>query len=635
MTDVTTTPNGIAKLSTETQHVKAESMAQIIMRRFLRHRMAVIGSLIMLAIIAFVIGGAFIYPESEGNIPDPTSPFVAPTLESLYNEAPNIMDTEIPSLLGFVDYQQTLTLLDEAVQYQMITEADRQAILQGTDRTNRFDGLVEDEEMLNKLKIFEGLRLVRVQYSGISNPNFANDTFWISLQRFNPDNINRLRAQNAGRASQEFGVSDEIIDARMAYLAEFNELGVNLLMSALDNYAIAETRFQVTQVTLQTEGVFERIVTLEPDVVLGLIEKSVELGLITEPQKQDIINGVETASRYNDQIPADFPVEKVQILTWIEGMRFYGVWTGNLDRFPVPDRLDLATARNTFVGYTDEQISALSNFRKEFQDTRVHHIIRSLNTVAAAEERLENSQTFLARFRHVMGTDQVGRDLFIRMVYGGQISLMIGITSVAISISLGTLVGLIAGYFGGWIGALLMRIVEALLAIPSLILLLLLSNSLSRNSSTMNILGRELSTTVIVIVLIIGGLGWMGLSRIVRSLVLSLKEQEFVVAAKTLGAGNARIIFKHILPNCIAPIVVSATLGIGGAIITEAYLSFLGFGVQEPTATWGNILNRAQGDIARYWWMWLFPGIFITLTVLSINFIGDGLRDALDPRSLK
>ncbi|PJF32596.1 MAG: hypothetical protein CUN52_00875 [Phototrophicales bacterium] len=635
MTDVTTTPNGVAKLSTETKHVEADTMLKITIRRFVRHRMAVIGSLIMLGIVIFVIGGAFFYTEREGNTPDPTAPFVAPTLENLYNEAPDIMNTDLPTLLGFVTYEKTVQLLEEAVTHQMITERDRDAILAGTDRTNRFNDKIEDEDLLNKLKIFEGLRLTRVQYGGISNPNFANDTFWISLQRFNPDNIGRLRAQGPNRAVQEFGVSDEIIDARMAYLAEFRELGIDQIMGALDSYAIAETRFEVTQVTLQTEGVFERIAELDPTVIQGLVEKSAQLGLITESQKQDILDGVESASRYNDQIPDGFAPEQIQMLTWIEGLRFYGIWTGNLDRFPVPDRLDLATARNNFPQYSDEQITSLSAFRKEFQDTRVHHVITRLNKVADAEARIEASNTFLARFRHIMGTDQVGRDLFIRMIYGGQISLMIGITSVAISISLGTLVGLIAGYFGGWIGALLMRIVEALLAIPSLILLLLLSNSLSRNSSTLNFLGRELSTTVIVIVLIIGGLGWMGLSRIVRSLVLSLKEQEFVVAAKTLGASNIRIIFKHILPNCIAPIVVSATLGIGGAIITEAYLSFLGFGVQEPTATWGNILNRAQGDIARYWWMWLFPGIFITLTVLSINFIGDGLRDALDPRSLR
>lgn len=635
MTDVSTTPNGIAKLSAETKHAKAETMSALIRRRFLKHRMAVIGTAIMSAIIVFVVGGAFFYAEVEGNTPDPTAPFVSPTLESLYNEAPILSDSEIPSLLGLVSYDQALKLLDEALQFEMITERDRDTILAGTENANRFSGATEDTDLLNKLKIFEGLRLTRVQYAGVSNPNFANDTFWIALQRFNPDAVARLRAQGEGRAAEEFGVTEEVIDARMAYLAEFQNLGADQIMEELDKYAIAESRFQVTQVTLTTEGVFERLVELDLAVVQGVVDKSAQLGLITETEKQDILNGVESASHYNDQVPADFPVGQMQTLTIIEGLRFYGVWTGNLDRFPVPDKLNLDTARVNFPEYSDEQITALSNFRKEFQDTKVHHVVSRLNKVAEAEEKVEASNTFRSRFRHVMGTDQVGRDLLVRMIYGGQISLMIGITAVAISISLGTIVGLISGYFGGWIGSLLMRIVEALLSIPALVLLLLLSNSLSRSATTTNILGRELSTTVIVIVLIIGGLGWMGLSRIVRSLVLSLKEQEFVVAARTLGASDLRIIFKHILPNCVAPIVVSATLGIGGAIITEAYLSFLGFGVQEPTATWGNILNRAQGDIARYWWMWLFPGIFITLTVLSINFIGDGLRDALDPRSLR
>ncbi len=635
MTDVSTTPNGIAKLSSETKHAKAESMSSLIMRRFLKHRMAVLGSIIMGSIVAFLIIGAFVYTEREGNTPDPTVPFVAPTLESLYNEAPILEATEIPLLVGLVGYDQAIALLDEAVLYQMITERDRDLILEGTPNSNRFDTATEDEELLRTLKIFEGLRLTRVQTVGVSNPNLANDTFWVSLQRFNPDNISRLRAQNSGRATQEFGVTDEVIDLRVNYLAEFRALGADQIMAELDKYAIAESRFNLTQVTLTTEGVFERLLEISPETVQGLVDKSVELGLLTSDQRTTIFNGVESASKYNDQVPENFPIEQMQLLTWIEGMRSYGVWTDNLDRYPTPNNLNLDTARSTFPNLSDEQIMALSNFRKEFQDSRVHHVITRLNQIAVAEARVEASNSFLSRFRHIMGTDQVGRDLFIRMVYGGQISLMIGITSVAIAISLGTIVGLIAGYFGGWIGALLMRIVEALLAIPSLILLLLLSNSLSRNSSTMNILGRELSTTVIVIILIIGLLGWMGLSRIVRSLVLSLKEQEFVVAAKTLGASDMRIIFKHILPNCIAPIVVSATLGVGGAIITEAYLSFLGFGVQEPTATWGNILNRAQGDIARYWWMWLFPGIFITLTVLSINFIGDGLRDALDPRSLR
>jgi peptide/nickel transport system permease protein len=236
---------------------------------------------------------------------------------------------------------------------------------------------------------------------------------------------------------------------------------------------------------------------------------------------------------------------------------------------------------------------------------------------------------------HPLGTDQVGRDILARAIYGGQISLLIGIASVVISISVGTAVGLVSGFFGGWIDSILMRLVEALLSIPTLILLLVLSSVLTRNTATLNLLGRELSSTVVIIVLIIGLTTWMPLARIVRSLVLSLKEQEFILAAHAIGVQNRAIITRHVLPNCIAPIVVSATLGIGAAIITEAYLSFLGFGVLPPTATWGNILAPAKDMIGTVWWMWMVPGTLIVATVLAINFIGDGLRDALDPRSTK
>ncbi len=237
---------------------------------------------------------------------------------------------------------------------------------------------------------------------------------------------------------------------------------------------------------------------------------------------------------------------------------------------------------------------------------------------------------------HPLGTDEAGRDVLARTIYGGQISLAIGVLSMMITVALGTVVGLVAGFYGGWIDAVLMRFVEALLTIPTLILLLMLSRVLiDLSSSTIFILGREISITVVVIVLIVGLLSWMSLARIVRSMVLSLKEQEFVIAATTLGANNVRIIFQHILPNCIAPILVTATLTIGGAIVTETALSFLGFGVMPPTATWGNILNRARQDIEGYWWLWMAPGALITLTVLAINFIGDGLRDAFDPRSRK
>jgi peptide/nickel transport system permease protein len=236
--------------------------------------------------------------------------------------------------------------------------------------------------------------------------------------------------------------------------------------------------------------------------------------------------------------------------------------------------------------------------------------------------------------QYLLGTDRLGRDIMARVIYGGQISLMIGISAVAISITIGTLVGLVSGYFGGWIDAILMRLVEALLAIPTLVLLIVIQPALIKNAQvSMNIFGRNLSVTVLAIVVIIGVFSWLGLSRIVRSMVLSLKEQEFVTAARMVGASDFRIIITHILPNCIAPIVVAATLGVGGAIVTETALGFLGFGVQEPTATWGNILSGARQFVDKYPWIWGAPGLLITLTVLSINFIGDGLRDALDPRS--
>ena len=258
-------------------------------------------------------------------------------------------------------------------------------------------------------------------------------------------------------------------------------------------------------------------------------------------------------------------------------------------------------------------------------------------------EQYANTVDVMNRFAaptpaHPFGTDQVGRDILARTIYGGQISLMIAVIAVSISMTLGTFVGLIAGFYNGtrfgWLDSILMRLVEALLSIPTLILLLLLSRTLAGNTSTLLFLGRELSATVVAIILIIGFTGWMGLSRIVRSLVLSLKQQDFVLAARSMGARDGRIIFVHILPNCVAVIVVSATLAIGAAIITEAYLSFLGFGVMPPTATWGNILQRAQDVLQRAWWMWMAPGFLIVLTVLAINFIGDGLRDALDPRML-
>ncbi len=233
---------------------------------------------------------------------------------------------------------------------------------------------------------------------------------------------------------------------------------------------------------------------------------------------------------------------------------------------------------------------------------------------------------------HPFGTDGTGRDILARTIYGGQISIIIGICAVVVSLIVGVLVGSIAGYYGGLIDAILMRFTEAVFNIPQLFLLILLSKLLSGKVPTFKLLGRSFSGSVIVIIVVIGLTSWMYLARIVRANYLSLKEQEFVTAARCIGASNTSIIFRHILPNSIAPITVSATLGVAAAILNEAYVSFLGVGVQPPTATWGNMLDQAYHHLETEPWMWIFPGLFILLTVLSINFLGDGLRDALDPR---
>jgi peptide/nickel transport system permease protein len=235
--------------------------------------------------------------------------------------------------------------------------------------------------------------------------------------------------------------------------------------------------------------------------------------------------------------------------------------------------------------------------------------------------------------QHLFGTDTIGRDILARTIYGGQISLLIGLFAVIVETGMGIVVGALAGYYGGFIDSILMRITEAMLNIPEIFLLIVMAKFFGGKIGDIAILGRTFSGSVILIVLIIGGTSWMYLARIVRAEFLSLKENDFILAARATGTSNLRIIFLHILPNSIAPIVVSATLGVANAILSEAYISFLGLGVQPPTATWGNMLDGANNYLDTAPWLWFFPALLILLTVLSINFLGDGLRDALDPRS--
>jgi peptide/nickel transport system permease protein len=234
---------------------------------------------------------------------------------------------------------------------------------------------------------------------------------------------------------------------------------------------------------------------------------------------------------------------------------------------------------------------------------------------------------------HPFGTDSIGRDVLARTIYGGQISLLIGLTAVVVETLLGILVGALAGYYGGVVDSILMRITEAMLNIPEIFLLIVMAKYFGGKIPEVDLFGRTFSGSVVVIVLIIGLTSWMYLARIVRAQFLSLKENEFVLAARATGTRNIEIIFRHILPNSVAPIVVSATLGVANAILAEAYISFLGLGVQPPTATWGNMLDGANNYLETAPWLWFFPGFLILVTVLSINFLGDGLRDALDPRS--
>jgi peptide/nickel transport system permease protein len=220
--------------------------------------------------------------------------------------------------------------------------------------------------------------------------------------------------------------------------------------------------------------------------------------------------------------------------------------------------------------------------------------------------------------RHLLGTDDLGRDVLSRMIFGARISLAVGFVSVGIAVFIGTTLGACAGFFGGIVDSLVMRFVDIMLCFPSTFLIL----------TVIAFIGPSIWNVMFVI----GVTGWMGVCRLVRAEFLSLRERDFVVAARALGAGDARLIFRHILPNAMAPVLVAAVLGVAGAILTESGLSFLGLGVQPPTPSWGNILTAGKDNIDVAWWLSFFPGIAITVTMLGYNMLGEGLRDALDPR---
>ncbi len=258
-------------------------------------------------------------------------------------------------------------------------------------------------------------------------------------------------------------------------------------------------------------------------------------------------------------------------------------------------------------------------------------ILKQVSEVPASFKELFGSfRTF-----HVFGTDEVGRDVFIRLVYGARVSIGVGILSTIVAALIGLMVGSLAGFYGGWIDTLLMRVTDSLLSLPLIPVMIVIAAVDLQKVPVMNQFVGSGYESILKMVVILCLFSWMTVARLVRGSILSLKEREFILAARTVGCKDSTIIIRHLFPNVIGPMLVSLTLGVGSSIIFEAALSFLGLGIMPPTSSWGNMLNNALELMYKNVWLIILPGLMILITVVSFNFIGDGLQNAVDPKSIK
>lgn len=367
-----------------------------------------------------------------------------------------------------------------------------------------------------------------------------------------------------------------------------------------------------------------RLAVVGVGVIFVLLVTALMAPLISEvtglhPDQQNVFHRFEPMGARLDysSVAKEQAIEKLEGTTSIRELNLY---ISNLDLYPdalLEDQLYLFVEQHN----RQEMLAILSSAPPE------------LPGLSELRGMIDSMSTF-----HLLGTDELGRDVFIRLVYGTRVSLTVGLMVAFAAAFIGLVVGSIAGYYGGFLDALLMRLTDSLLSLPLLVVLIVVSavdlTKVFEGTPLSLFLGSK-SESMVKMILILCLFSWMQVARLIRGSILSLKEQEFVMAAKTLGARDPWIIIQHMVPNVVAPLLVAVTLGVGNSILFEAALSFLGLGIQPPTPSWGNMLNNAQEMLQHAPMLAILPGVLILITVMSFNYIGDGLQDAIDPKAIR